>query len=617
MTQETGFNSLLTEAKRKGYLIHEDLMRLLDNDLTDSDEMERIISRLADFGIKVYPRTPDGDELILNTTDQTEAEEMSDAIEILTSETRTTDPVRMYMREMGTVELLTREGEIIIAKRIESGTRQVMSSLAQYPPIIDSLIEEYDQIPPEENRAFDLVNGFFVSPEEQMRDKAQAPVATDSSENKSKAEEKDNKGESSDGVEAKKDDEFENGPCPVYTAEQIEKLRTLQNKFTKLLQKHGRSHAKTQAALNQVSEHFSIFKLTVKRLNKSITTIRSLLKKTREHEQSILKYVVKRADTPRKSFISSFSKNETNEKWLSQYAEQHPDQASTLLMFEKEIKRSQRKLADLQQACSLEISEIKDINRRLSIGEAKARRAKKEMIEANLRLVISIAKKYTNRGLQFLDLIQEGNVGLMKAVDKFEYRRGYKFSTYATWWIRQAITRSIADQARTIRIPVHMIETINKLNRLSRQILQETGQEPSPEELARMMDLPEDKILKVLKISKEPISLQTPVGDEEDSTIGEFVESTNTISPSDFANQSGLKEAIQEILGSLTPREAKVLRMRFGIDMNTDHTLEEVGKQFDVTRERIRQIEAKALRKLRHPTRAEKLTSFLEQDEER
>ena len=622
MTQESGFNTLLGEAKRKGFLIHEDLIRLLDNDLTDSDEMERIISRLSELGIKVFPRPPENDELLLNTADEAESEEMSEAIEILTNETRTTDPVRMYMREMGTVELLTREGEIIIAKRIETGTRQVMSALAQYPAIINKFLAEFDAHTLEEGHPNDFVSGFFVSPEEQTRklkpkptDSEDAKESAKDSKDAAKTDKKDDEKNKPEGKSESDNDEFDNGPDPLYTHEQVEKLRKFQKQFLTHLEKHGRKNEKTQAVLLQLADQFSIFKLTVKNLNRSIDTIRSLLSNLRKHEQNILKYVVKRCRTPRKAFISSFAKNETDENWLAKYAQEHPEKADELMLFEREIKRSQRKLLELSNSCGLTIHEIKEINRRLSIGEAKSRRAKKDMIEANLRLVISIAKKYTNRGLQFLDLIQEGNVGLMKAVDKFEYRRGYKFSTYATWWIRQAITRSIADQARTIRIPVHMIETINKLNRISRQILQETGQEPSPEELAKMMDLPEDKVLKVLKISKEPISLQTPVGDEEDSTIGEFVESTNTISPTEFANQVSLQETIKDILGSLTPREAKVLRMRFGIDMNTDHTLEEVGKQFDVTRERIRQIEAKALRKLRHPTRAEKLTSFLEPDD--
>ena len=626
--QQPGFNALLGEAKRKGFLIHQDLINLLPNDLADSDEMERIITRLSELGIKVFPTTPEDDELILNSDSQGETEEMSEAIEYLKNETRTTDPVRMYMREMGTVDLLTREGEIIIAKRIESGTRQVMTAIAQYPEVIQVFIDEFNAIIENEGR-IDIINGFYIEGEphaarkkENAEKKAAEKAAEKTTEDAEKKATENNTDQQNSGEQTassgSSDSEFDedNGPDPVFCQQQIDQLSKLLEKYKKLISKHGRRDNKTVKAQEALAEHFSIFKLTTKQLNKQSNCLRSFLKQAREQDRILLAHCVNKARMPRKDFIQSFTKNETNPEWFAELIEQHPKHAEKLSQYKIIVQRSQKKLALIEQEANLTIYDIKEINRRISIGEAKARRAKKEMIEANLRLVISIAKKYTNRGLQFLDLIQEGNIGLMKAVDKFEYRRGYKFSTYATWWIRQAITRSIADQARTIRIPVHMIETINKLNRISRQVLQETGQEPTPEELAKMMDLPEDKVLKVMKISKEPISLQTPVGDEEDSTIGEFVEAVNTVLPADYATQSGLSEAIQEILGSLTPREAKVLRMRFGIDMNTDHTLEEVGKQFDVTRERIRQIEAKALRKLRHPTRAEKLNSFMEGEED-
>jgi len=607
--QQTGFNALLEEAKRKGYLIHEDLLNLLPNDFIDPNQMESIIDRLNEMGIKVYESPPDEDELILAQNESSDADDetITEAIEVLATETRTTDPVRMYMREMGSVELLTREGEIVIAKRIEDGIRQVMSALVQYPEIVQSIIDEYERIVENEGRLSDLFTGFFED-EEYVAPAANAKANT---ENKD-----DNDNDDSDNNNDDNDDAFgDNGPDPVITADKIKELRKLLKGYIKAIDKHGKKSDKTIKEQKKIAEIFSSFKLAIKQFVRLTMRLRGLLRDVREQEREILKFVVTKARTPRKSFISSFPGNETDLEWLSNYASQFPEQASKLLMHEREITRAQRKLKLVAERSNLSILEIKEINRRVSIGEAKSRRAKKEMIEANLRLVISIAKKYTNRGLQFLDLIQEGNIGLMKAVDKFEYRRGYKFSTYATWWIRQAITRSIADQARTIRIPVHMIETINKLNRISRQILQETGQEPTPEELGKRMDMPEDKVRKVLKIAKEPISMETPIGEDEDSNLGDFIEDTNMESPIDFATTSGLKEATQEILSTLTPREAKVLRMRFGIDMNTDHTLEEVGKQFDVTRERIRQIEAKALRKLRHPSRAEKLISFMDNEE--
>ncbi len=625
-TQQSGFNLLLDEAKRKGFLLHEDLLNMLPSDFVDPNQMESIIDRLNEMGIKVFEVPPDDDELILSSDTATDDDEFTDAIEALTTETRTTDPVRMYMREMGSVELLTREGEIAIAKRIEDGLRQVMSSLVHYPEAISSIIEEYDYIVTHEGRIGDLIIGFFdedinpldaSKPIPEMKidpDTAVAAVAVTSGEDGpdiivSVDDEE-------EGTTADTEDAFgDTGPDPIYTAEQINILRDLQEKYIKALAKHDRKSATVSKLQKKITEQFSKFKLAIKPFLRQTMKLRNLLRETRDQEHLIMKYVVGKAKTPRKDFITSFPGNEANFDWLDAYAKKHPAHAEELLSYKLEILRSQKKLAQIEERSNLTIAEVKEINRRVSIGEAKSRRAKKEMIEANLRLVISIAKKYTNRGLQFLDLIQEGNIGLMKAVDKFEYRRGYKFSTYATWWIRQAITRSIADQARTIRIPVHMIETINKLNRISRQIMQETGQEPTPEELGKLMDMPEDKIRKVLKIAKEPISMETPIGEDEDSNLGDFIEDSNTELPIDFATSSGLREATREVLSSLTPREAKVLRMRFGIDMNTDHTLEEVGKQFDVTRERIRQIEAKALRKLRHPSRAEKLQSFIDNDD--
>ncbi len=600
--QKVIFSALLEEARRKGFLLHEDLLNLLPSDYVDPEQMEGIMDRLKELGIKLFEYPPDTDQLLLS--EESGEEELSEAIDVLVSETRTTDPVRLYMREMGKVELLTREGEINIAKRIEEGTRQVLSAIAVYPKIIASVLEEYQRIVSEHGRLSDLVNGFYHAEGEEITSEEAITQELQ-------------KLESTSGSTEEGADEFgEGGPDPAEAAKYMAGLEEFYQIYISSIKKHGIKHATTLKHQKALVDYFSHCKLSVKQFNRQTNRLRKLLEKVRGQERIIMKYCVDKAGTPRKNFIRSFPGNETNADWLKSYKKDNPTQEAILQELGKDIRRAQNILVELEESSHLTIPEIKDINRRLSIGEAKSRRAKKEMIEANLRLVISIAKKYTNRGLQFLDLIQEGNVGLMKAVDKFEYRRGYKFSTYATWWIRQAITRSIADQARTIRIPVHMIETINKLNRISRQLLQETGFEPTPEELAKKMDMSEDKVRKVLKIAKEPISMETPIGEDEDSNLGDFIEDTTIESPIDFATSSGLSEAVQEILSTLTPREAKVLRMRFGIEMNTDHTLEEVGKQFDVTRERIRQIEAKALRKLRHPNRAEKLHSFLESEEE-
>jgi RNA polymerase primary sigma factor len=555
---------------------------------------------INDMGIKVFETAPDSDAMILNDdgdsgADEVAAAEAAAALAAVENEAgRTTDPVRMYMREMGTVELLTREGEIVIAKRIEEGLRELMKAMAFFPGSVEHILNEYALVSSEERRLSELITGYLdVSEDEEIPIGAPASAKADLSDDD--------------------DDEAAIGPDPEEAAVRFGELRKQFNRTSRLINKEGRDTDKAKKELDKLGEIFKSFKLTPRQFEPLLSHIRAVLTRIRRHERNIMALCVRSAKMPRTKFIESFPGNEVNVRWIDKHIKEKKGYSELLVNVKTEVVRAQKKMKLLESETGLKISVIKDINRQMSIGEAKSRRAKKEMVEANLRLVISIAKKYTNRGLQFLDLIQEGNIGLMKAVDKFEYRRGYKFSTYATWWIRQAITRSIADQARTIRIPVHMIETINKLNRISRQMVHEKGRDPTPEELGERMEMPEDKVRRVLKIAKEPISMETPIGDDEDSHLGDFIEDATLDSPVDSSVEEGLREATKDVLGSLTAREAKVLRMRFGIDMNTDHTLEEVGKQFDVTRERIRQIEAKALRKLRHPTRSDHLRSFLDE----
>jgi RNA polymerase primary sigma factor len=593
---------LIAKGKEQGYLTYSEVNDHLPSDIVDPEQIEDIVNMINDMGITVYEKAPDAESLLLSdnavANDEDAADEAAAALATVDAEFgRTTDPVRMYMREMGTVELLTREGEIRIAKRIEEGLDQVRSALVQFPQTCQLIFDTYEQIARGESRLQDLITG-FIDPNEQIADPS-ARAAEQVAE------------------EADPDDEEEavdTGPDPEEVAARVKKLKRLHKRYFEQLNEHGPKHALTKKAVKSLTHEFMELKLAPKVFDALVGQLRDVVAQIRGLERQVMALCVRDAGMPRKDFIASFPKNETNLHWIDKHIRSKRKYSSALNKLKEDVQRAQKRLQKIGQTSSLSIADIKDINREISLGEAQARRAKKEMVEANLRLVISIAKKYTNRGLQFLDLIQEGNIGLMKAVDKFEYRRGYKFSTYATWWIRQAITRSIADQARTIRIPVHMIETINKLNRISRQMLQEMGREPTPDELAQRMEMPEDKVRKVLKIAKEPISMETPIGDDEDSHLGDFIEDTAVSSPIDSATDEGLKETTHAVLAGLTPREAKVLRMRFGIDMNTDHTLEEVGKQFDVTRERIRQIEAKALRKLRHPSRSDQLRSFLVDD---
>ncbi|MDH4018505.1 MAG: RNA polymerase sigma factor RpoD [Xanthomonadales bacterium] len=617
--QQSQLKDLITKGKEQGFLTYAQVNDHLPDDIVDPEQIEDIINMINDMGISVYEKAPDADTLILNddaassSDDDSAVEEAAAALAAVETEIgRTTDPVRMYMREMGTVELLTREGEIVIAKRIEDGLKQVHIALSRFPNTHTTLLNGYILHQEGRQRLTEVMLD-FVDPNAEEKP---IPVAKKPADvikrNAALAGKGKGKEEEVEEEEEEEVDEGPTGPDLEEVAAFFEKLGTLHAEFGKLCEKHGPGAPEAQERLDVMADMFLHLKLPAKMVDHLVDRLRYAVSRTREHERAILQMVVRQAKMPKLAFIKSFHENEADPKWIDSVLTGKQKWVSAVAEYKDDILEVQNRLERRAVANRITIAELKDINRAMSIGEAKARRAKKEMVEANLRLVISIAKKYTNRGLQFLDLIQEGNIGLMKAVDKFEYRRGYKFSTYATWWIRQAITRSIADQARTIRIPVHMIETINKLNRISRQMLQEIGREPTPEELSIRMEMPEDKVRKVLKIAKEPISMETPIGDDEDSHLGDFIEDANIASPVESATGTGLTGTVQGVLAGLTPREAKVLRMRFGIDMNTDHTLEEVGKQFDVTRERIRQIEAKALRKLRHPTRSEQLRSFLD-----
>lgn len=612
--QQSQIKLLIAKGKEQGYLTYREVNDHLPDEIVDPQQIEEIIAMINDMGIPVHEVAPDADQMIIAESavadDEDVAEEAAAALASVDADFgRTTDPVRMYMREMGTVELLTREGEIMLARRIEDGLRQVLTALGAYPKTINEFLAEYERVQRQEVRLGDLIID-FIDPN--ANDEIANPTSSAIAEFEEDVVAPVGAVEETEEGEGEADELGDTGPDPEEARRRIEEIIGLRSVYLGAVEKHGQKNVNTETANKAVCDKFLEFKLAPRFINRMIEELRQIVDEIRSHERTIMVQCVKHAQMPKKEFLSSFPENETNLAWVDAYINGSHAYAKKMAAVAEDIRKAQHKLTQIEQLCGMPIHMLKEVNRKMSIGEAKARRAKKEMVEANLRLVIAIAKKYTNRGLQFLDLIQEGNIGLMKAVDKFEYRRGYKFSTYATWWIRQAITRSIADQARTIRIPVHMIETINKLNRISRQMLQEMGREATPEELAVRMDMPEDKIRKVLKIAKEPISMETPIGDDEDSHLGDFIEDQAILSPVENATFEGLRESTTRILESLTAREAKVLRMRFGIDMNTDHTLEEVGKQFDVTRERIRQIEAKALRKLRHPSRSEQLRSFLE-----
>ena len=616
--------ALISRGKEQGYLTYAEVNDHLPDSITESEQIEDIIQMLQDVGIPVHERAPESDDAMFEdnaeAADEVAEEEAAAVLASVENEPgRTTDPVRMYMREMGTVELLTREGEISIAKRIEEGIRDVLHSIAYWPNAVQVVLQEYKDYEAGERRLADILSG-YLDPEtdeeipEVLEDEADLDKEEDTSNKPTKDVKLDDDDEEEE-AEAEEESEADSGPDPEIAKMRFGELEQAYLAKIAAIEKHGRESAEAQEALEALATVFMMFKFTPRLFDIISEMIRGTHEQIRTAEREVMRYAVRRGRMDRTQFRTSFPGQESNFAWLDEHIAKAPaDQKGYLEKVRPDILAFQQKIADIEKELGLDVKGIKEISKRMAVGEAKARRAKKEMVEANLRLVISIAKKYTNRGLQFLDLIQEGNIGLMKAVDKFEYRRGYKFSTYATWWIRQAITRSIADQARTIRIPVHMIETINKINRVSRQLLQEMGREPTPEELGERLEMDEVKVRKVLKIAKEPISMETPIGDDEDSHLGDFIEDSNITSPVDAATSEGLKEATREVLENLTEREAKVLKMRFGIDMPTDHTLEEVGKQFDVTRERIRQIEAKALRKLRHPSRSEHLRSFLEND---
>ena len=621
--QQSSLKELIAKGKEQGYLTYAEVNDHLPDTIVDPEQIEDIVAMINDMGITVHENAPDADDLSLNDdnvqANDEAAEEAAAALANVDSDFgRTTDPVRMYMREMGTVELLTREGEIHIAIRIEEGLNEILRALAQYPASTMVLLELAGLIEAEEIRLTDVINGFIDPNAEEIDPFKMQPARPPVKEEPKPAAGDDKALASTDDDNSEDDDEEEEelvdtGPDPLEAAEKFAALRELYSLAAEAAEKgNEKAYNKTR---DNMADKFMEIRLAQPIIDRLTVQLNTIVSRIRSYERKIMKLCVQEGGLSRQAFVESFPQNETDLEWLPRLCAAHPLQKEKLLTIQDRVLERQKLLATIEAESSLSIVQIKEINRNMSVGEAKARRAKKEMVEANLRLVISIAKKYTNRGLQFLDLIQEGNIGLMKAVDKFEYRRGYKFSTYATWWIRQAITRSIADQARTIRIPVHMIETINKLNRISRKLLQEMGREATPEELAEAMEMPEDKIRKVLKIAKEPISMETPIGDDEDSHLGDFIEDGNILSPLDSATTNSLSEVTRDVLSSLTGRESKVLRMRFGIDMNTDHTLEEVGKQFDVTRERIRQIEAKALRKLRHPSRSDMLRSFLDATE--